>query len=155
VRRGNRRGVYFLSIDLDSAWIQFAGSTFLDLPATGARMSFERQGDVVRFDCERTQAGAPPARLTCSYHVTGAPADLVEGTLPAFLLERFSMFFVRGGKVIRGDIAHEPWKVSPVEVTITANTVATAAGLATPEGAPHLLYSEGSDTVVMPLVEDG
>jgi uncharacterized protein YqjF (DUF2071 family) len=118
-------------------------------------MTFERQGDAVRFDCERTQVGAPPARLTCSYRVTGAPADLVEGTLPAFLLERFSMFFVRGGKVIRGDIAHEPWKVSPVEATFTANTLAAAAGLAMPEGAPHLLHSEGSDTVVMPLVEDG
>lgn len=155
VRRGDRRGVYFLSIDVDSAWIEVAGSTFLDLPASLARMTFARQGDRVSFESERIRPSAPSASLACSYRVTGAPAGLVAGTLEAFLVDRSSMFFARDGRVMRGDIWHEPWKVAPVEAVFTANTVAAAAGLALPDRAPHLLYTAGSDTVVMPLEEEG
>jgi len=155
VRRGGRRGVSFLSIDVDSAWIEVVGSAFLALPTTLARMTFERQGDRVRFESERVQEpGAPGASLACTSRVTGAPAALVPGTLEAFLVERSSMFFARSGRVIRGDIRHEPWEVAPVEAVFTVNTVAAAAGLSLPERAPHLLFAAGSDTVVMPLEED-
>ncbi len=153
VRRGDVHGVYFLSIDVDSAWIDVAASATLDLPATLARMTFEHDGDRVRFESERIQPGAPAAHLACSYRVTGEPRAVAPGTLEAFLLERFSMFFAGKGRVMRGDIQHEPWMVAPVEAELTINTLAGAAGLALPEGAPHLLYSDGSDTVVMPLDE--
>jgi uncharacterized protein YqjF (DUF2071 family) len=152
VRRGDFRGVYFLSIDVDSAWIDVAASATLDLPATLAKMTYAPQGDGFHFESQRIQPGAPSASLACSYRVTGALADIAPGTLPAFLLERFSMFFASNGKVMRGDIQHEPWKVAPVEVVLSVNTVAAAAGIALPDTAPHLLYSPGSDTVVLPLV---
>lgn len=154
VRRGDRRGVYFLSVDLDSAWIALAGSALLDLPTALARMSFDRQGEHMRFKSERIQPGAVSARLVCDYRLTGAPVAVAPGTLHAFLIERSSMFFAQDGRVRRGDIWHEPWLVAPVEATLSVNTLAAAAGLVLPNCAPHLMYAEGSDTVVMPLEDD-
>ena len=154
VRCGDRRGIYLLSLDVDSGWLAAAGSTFLDLPASVARMTLERQGDSLRFESARGAPGAPQASLACSCRIVGEPVDLAPGTLDAFVVDPPSIFFVMDGRVLRGDVSHEPWKVAPALAVLSVNTLAAAAGLALPDRAAHVVYTPGSDTVVLPLEEE-
>jgi uncharacterized protein YqjF (DUF2071 family) len=54
------------------------------------------------------------------------------GELEHFLVERYALFAVRRGHVVRGDVAHEPWPLQPAVAEVETNTMAPLAL----EGAP-------------------
>jgi hypothetical protein len=82
------------------------------------------------------------------------PSDLEPGSLDAFVVDPPSIFFVMGGRLVRSDIACEPWKVAPALAVVSVETVAAAAGLSLPDRAPHVVYSPGADIVMLPLEEE-
>ena len=42
----------------------------------------------------------------------------VVGSLEHFLVERYSLFAVRRGRMLRGDVRHQPWRLARADVSI-------------------------------------
>jgi uncharacterized protein YqjF (DUF2071 family) len=156
VRRGNDRGVYFLSLDCGQAMVDLAAGLLFALPYLPALVELTEDQGWFQCTSERLRpiATRPEARLLCRYCPTGEAAPVQRGSLNEFLVERYSLFTVnaRTRVVHRGDIAHEPWLVAPGTIEIAENTVPTAAGLPIARPPDHFGFSPGVDTRTFPFV---
>lgn len=141
VVRDGKPGVYFFSLDAESALAVWGARTFFHLPYFTAEMACEKEpsGDALRYTSTRTDDRAPPGVFVGRYGPTSdvlAPAQ--PGSLEHFLTERYCLYAVNGAKVHRGEIHHEPWPLQRAFADIDVNTVAPAAlGI---HGAPPLLH---------------
>jgi uncharacterized protein YqjF (DUF2071 family) len=86
------------------------------------------------------------------YRAVGEVSEPAPGSLEHFLTERYALYVVRGGRVLRGDIHHPPWRLRSAEAHIGRNTMATAAGVELPAREPLVHYSHQQDTIFWPLV---
>jgi hypothetical protein len=75
--------------------------------------------------------------------VTAAP-----GSLEWFLVERYCLYALRGGRLQRGEIHHRLWELQRAEVRLEANTMSPVP---LPGVEPHALYAARQDTVVWSL----
>jgi hypothetical protein len=147
VTAGAKPGVWFFSLDAASALAVAVGRT-AGLPYYRARMSVTAEGDGVRYAGRRIQPGTPPAELVAGYGPTGAVASAAPGSLAHFLTERYCFYTVgRDGRLRRGEIHHAPWPLQPAAAAFERNTLAAAAGLRLPEGAPLLHFARRLDAV--------
>ena len=73
-----------------------------------------------------------------------------EPGLEAFLVERYALYTVRGKRLYRGELHHQPWRVRTAELMHVDIGVVKDARL-TPVGAPHVLVGEPVDVTVYPL----
>jgi uncharacterized protein YqjF (DUF2071 family) len=62
-------------------------------------------------------------------------AVAADGSLEQFLVERYSLFAVRRGRLVRGDVAHAPWQLAPAEVDLQVCDMTRLLDLEL-EGAP-------------------
>lgn len=151
VRLNGAPGVFFLSIDSPSRMAELLGRHLFDLPFQTSSISIAPSGDGFRVEMHRTGATLPDAAFVASYKPLGAPSTPAAGTLDDFLTNRLTMFLLRpDGALSRADIWHEPWRVQPCEVTIEANTVATAVGLTLPAQPPHAAFGPKTETIGYP-----
>jgi uncharacterized protein YqjF (DUF2071 family) len=142
VRRGDRAGVLFQSLDAASRLAVRVARGWFRLPYFDARMRCEPDGEAVAYASTRNHSGAPAAELRCRYAPTGPPVPPAPGSLEFFLTERYSLFTTgRGGRLIRGDIWHPPWPLQPAELELERNTMAAAHGIALPDRAPLLHFA--------------
>lgn len=151
VRRGDRPGVWFYSLDAASPIAVAAARTWFCLPYFRARMQLAREGPWIRYSSERTHRGAAPASLAASYRPTAPIAYAERGSLEHWLTERYCLYAQnRAGELKHGEIAHAPWPLQPAEARFETETCTAAAGFRT-SGAPHLLYAGRLDVRVWPL----
>ncbi len=156
VRQGDRRGVWFFSLDACSRIaVRVARQTFA-LPYLDARMSIRRAGGEaaggwVDFHSQRRGAfGAPPAVFKGRYRPCGPPASSEAGSVEHFLTERYSLFARRGfgvprslrGGLVRGDIEHDPWPLQPAEVELEELDMFKVIGLPVPEAPPLVHFAK-------------
>lgn len=155
VRHGDRRGVWFFSLDACSkVAVRVARQTFA-LPYLDARMSIEREPGAaedgwIRYSSQRQGAfGAPRGVFRGRYRPCGPAAPAAEGALEHFLTERYSLFAQRGfgvprslrGGLVRGDIEHDPWPLQPAEVELEELDMFRIIGLPVPEGPPLVHFA--------------
>jgi uncharacterized protein YqjF (DUF2071 family) len=100
-------GVWFFSLDCDRAPAVAIARRFFGLPYEHASMSF---GPGLTQSCRRRGA-AETARYAWSAGETARPA--APGSLEFHLAERYSFFSVRGGRLMRGQVHHAPYELSP------------------------------------------
>jgi len=152
-RLGDSRGVVFISLDCPGLLANLIGKYLFHLPFKEAEMSIAPAGDGFRVQSKRTAKGEPPASFVATYRPVGDAATPAPGTLDDFLTNRLSLFFAEpGGKLHRGDIAHDPWMAQACEASIEVNTVAEAAGIKLPPTPPHAIFARKTDTLVYPTV---
>ena len=72
---------------------------------------------------------------------------MAPGSFEHWLVERYVLFTVARGRVLRGDVHHHAWTVRDAEIEIRENTMALANGIRLPDTSPHVLYSPGVDVV--------
>jgi len=140
VRVGNKPGVFFFSLDAANVPAVLAARAAYHLPYFHSRMKTERDGERVRCRCERLEHPRP-AEFVGGYRPTSPVFKAATGTLEHFLTERYCLYAARDGRIWRGDIHHEPWPLQQAEASIEKNTMAVAAGIELPPGAPHLLFA--------------
>ncbi len=141
VKYGERRGVYFFSLDADHSPSVWGARTFFALPYFRAKMSYQNRSGVISYSSKRLGQG-PPAEFAAEYEAIGEPTVAESGTLQHFLTERYCLLVSKGGVVHRTDIHHAPWRLSPARATITTNTMPAPLGL-TFEAPPYsLLFAE-------------
>lgn len=129
VRRGDRPGVWFFSLDAASRIAVEGARLGFGLPYFRARMTCERVGERVRYRSERRDRRGPPATFAADYglfDVSAQPAR--RGTLEHFLVERYCLYAMHRGRLVCGEIAHEPWRLSPVDVELASNDMTRLLG---------------------------
>jgi uncharacterized protein len=141
-------GVWFFSLDAASRLAVAVARLSFHLPYFRARMTCRNVNRRIQYQSERTHSGAPCAAFQASYRAAGESFEPQRGTLEHFLTERYCLYSAAsGGRVYRGEIHHPPWRLQRAEAQFTRNSMAEAAGLATPGGPPLLHFAERQDMV--------
>jgi uncharacterized protein len=140
-------GVYFFSLDAANARAVWGARTFYHLPYFLSNMSVETREQWVRYLSRRKQSNA---EFHGRYRPIGAVQFRQEGTLEAWLTERYCLYSVARGQVYRAEIHHQPWPLQDAEAEIEINTMAASSGIAL-SGRPTLLhFSRKLEVLVWP-----
>ena len=139
-------GIYFFSLDAESAFAVEAARRLYRLPYFRARMSALFGADI-SYSSERAEGRRATFRGT--YRPTGEPQPASPRSLEHFLTERYCLFTLHEGRTHWAEIHHPPWPLQPAEAEIEENTMP-------PEGIelggePLLHYSRRQDVVIWPL----
>lgn len=143
-------GVFFFSLDADNPITVQAARSWYHLPYYNARFDcdFTPPDGSVRYAMRRADSRARPAAFEATYRPVGPAAPAVPGSLADWLTARYTLYTTdRRGRVMRGDVAHVPWSLAPVEAEIRVNTLAASHGFALPDTPPLLHFSRWLDVL--------
>lgn len=145
VRYGQRKGVYFFSLDAENGFIVNTARRWFGLPYYKAQMSL-RKATYTRYESKRVHPGAPPAEFRALYRPMYEPKPSLPDSLEFFLTERYCLFTADEGKAVKiGEIDHRPWPLRRAEAEIETNTMLQPLGLKVNNGTPLLHYSSSMD----------
>jgi len=139
VTLGGKPGIWFFSLDAGNAAAVAAARATYRLPYFRARMRIARPGEWIEYGSER---GA--ATFAGRYRPVGPAAPPQPGTLDHWLTERYCLYALHDGRVLRAEIHHPPWPLQAAEAEIERNTM-TGLPLT---GEPLLHFAERQDVVV-------
>jgi uncharacterized protein YqjF (DUF2071 family) len=144
---GGKPGVYFFSLDAESALAVAAARSLLHLPYFTAQMQVQCEAGRVDYSSRRVGGGVP-AELVARYQPAGPPFHAEPGTLDHFLTERYCLYNVDARfRAYRLEIHHPPWALQRADATFPVNTMTEAAGVRLPAIAPVLHFSPRQDMV--------
>lgn len=132
-------GIYFFSLDADSAVNILGARAATALPYKIAKMEFRQSGNEFYMKSERTR-GKGDYHFEVSYTREERMQEPMPNTLDYWLLERYCLYSYYGSRILRGDIHHDAWKVSGVSADIHANTMLCFMEDGTPPIEPRLLH---------------
>lgn len=147
-----RPGVFFLSLDANNRIAVRLARRWFSLPYWDARQSSTVEGEHFAYRSERTHRGGGEARFEASWDVGGLRGPAKKDSIEHWLCERYALYVVRRGRVLRGDVHHLPWPLHDLQARVTENTMTGPLGFQTPGPPAHVMYSPGVDTVVWSLV---
>jgi hypothetical protein len=142
VTHGGKPGIWFFTLDAESAFFVEAARRLYRLPYHHARMSWRTSGDRIDYQSERTGA-----RFEGSYRPTGPAAPPERGTREHFLTERYCLYTEHEQQLYRAEIHHPPWPLQPAGAEVRENTMAPVDL----EERPLAHYSVRQDVVIWPL----
>jgi uncharacterized protein len=127
-------GVWFFSLDANSALAVWGARTFFKLPYYNAEISLKTDGRKVTFASARSRENA---ELAVSWTI-GDRLPLAEpDSLDFFLVERYCLYAADGEATYRCRIHHEPWPLYKVDdLSLSRSNVVEADGIPTPIGEP-------------------
>lgn len=141
VKFGDKRGVYFFSLDADHAPSVWGARTLYGLPYFRAKMKYSNKGGAISYSSRRLGSGAP-AEFEAEYEAIEPAQESHLDSLPYFLTERYCLLISQNGVVHRTDIHHAPWQLAPARVNILKNTMCQPLGISL-DGAPDsVLYAD-------------
>ena len=148
VRRGEERGIYFLSEWIPNALAVLVGPRLYGLPYQWAELNYASDGT----GCLTREVACAEGRFSCTATVdTEAPYRPSEpGSEAAFLLERYTAFTFRRGVLRRFRIRHQPWQQQAARVAMGARGLVEAWAGGKPCAA-H--FSQGAEDVAIGWVE--
>lgn len=145
---GDRPGVYFFSLDAESALAVLGARAFYRLPYFEAGM---QRGEDASWTVYSSTRRAGAASLSVRYRPAGDVLYARPGSLEHFLTERYCLYTAsRTGRVARADIHHSPWPLQPAEAEFAHNTMALAAGIELPPVPPLLHFAAEQHVLIWP-----
>lgn len=148
VRVGGKPGIYFFSLDADNPITIEIARRWYALPYFNARFDCKFSERLVDYRVTRTDWRAASGTFAARYRPTAEPHLATPGSLEDWLTARYALYTVtRRGRIMRCDVAHAPWRLSPAEAEITTNTLAQSRGVTLADTAPLLHYSARIDTL--------
>jgi uncharacterized protein YqjF (DUF2071 family) len=147
VTRDGKPGIWFFSLDASSQLAVEAARRLYRLPYFPARITLERRGGRIAFECARDEGRA----FSATYRAAGTVTPAQPGTLAHFLTERYCLYAAGDGDLYRAEIHHRPWPLRPAQASIDLNSMA-------PDGIelggdPRFHFSARQDVVIWPLRE--
>ena len=142
-------GVWFFSLDCNSAAAVLGARTFYHLPYFNAEIELDEDGDRVDYSLTRTEE--PPADFEASWEVGETIPFSHPGSLEFFLTERYCLYSEDDGDLCRARIHHQPWPLQKAELISLESTMIESQGLPTPKGDPLLHYCEELDVEIWSL----
>lgn len=147
----DRPGIYFLSLDADSAPAVFAARRSYRLPYFRSRGSLEGRNGSIHFSSTRISRDGPDAGFVAEYHPTGDRLPVVPESLERWLTERYCLYTLDARQQIqRADIHHPPWPLRRAEAAIHRNTMARPHNIEL-SGDPLLHFSARQDVALWPI----
>jgi uncharacterized protein YqjF (DUF2071 family) len=139
-------GIYFFSLDANSAIAVGGASTLFHLPYYLADIRVEDDRGRVSFRSSRRRGRQ--AEFTACYSPAGALFEAQPGTIEYFLAERYCLYTQdSAANAYRVEVHHGPWQLQSAEAEISVNTMVDAAGLQLPSMAPLLHYARRMDVI--------
>jgi hypothetical protein len=145
VRRDDRPGIWFFSLEASSRLAVEAGRRLYRVPFFHAAISCRRRGAHLVFESARGDGKA----FSAAYEPAGEPTRPEAGSIEHFLTERYCLYAEHGGRLLRGEIHHRPWNLGAAEADIELNGI-SPSGLA-PHGQVLLHFSAREDVLLWPL----
>jgi uncharacterized protein YqjF (DUF2071 family) len=135
VRRGDRPGIWFFSLDASSRVAVETARRIYRLPYRHAHIEAVNN----RFVVNRGDCGGS---FRASYSAVGKAGPAQAGTLEHFLVERYRLYGGEGRSF--ADIHHAPWPLQRAEAVVEQAGIAPVEL----EGEPLFHFSERQDVVV-------
>lgn len=148
VRAGDRRGVWFFSLDIDRLLPAAVARAAYHLPYCSGRAGHLRAGDLVMSRVERRWPSRDD-RVTSEIVVrTGNPLAQ-DDHLARFLTARWGLVSAtRRGRLRYASVDHPAWPLHAGEVVHLEDSLLDAAGLPVPSERAHVMWSPGVDVRV-------
>ncbi|KIG17452.1 hypothetical protein DB30_03153 [Enhygromyxa salina] len=148
VTAGGKPGVWFFSLDAASKVAVAAARAGFHLPYFRARMRCEERDGWIEYRSERRHRGAPAGEFIGRYRGVGERYLSSVGTLEQWLTERYCLYAQdRRGRILRGEIHHEPWPLQRAQAEIERCTVTDGWGIVLPDDEPVLHFVRRIDVV--------
>lgn len=139
-------GVWFFSLEAQSRLAVAGARLRYGLPYHAAEMSRRREDGWVHYRSRRRTRAAPGIEVD---YRTGEPAgQATPGSLEEFLIERYTLFVVKGATARPVRVRHAPYPLRAAEARLGREDLLAAAGIPRPEAAPVVHFSDGVDVEV-------
>ena len=117
-----------------------------------ASMSASPSGEWTEYTCKRKATFNPknavPAEFKGRYRPVSGPRPWQKNTLENFLVERYCLYAIRRGKLVRAHIHHLPWPLQDAEAEIEVNTMMSTAGIELPKSKRLLHFSRFLEVLI-------
>jgi len=128
VRYQDKPGISFLSIHADNRWAICLARRFTPLPYFQARIRYEESAAGLSFEC--CNLAVPNCRLGLEFRPKGAVRPTQDGTVDAWLLERYRLFIAgKCAHLQEAEVAHPRWHYRDAQVAISTNTIGSPFAL--------------------------
>jgi len=134
-------GVWFFSLNTNSAMTVMAARTFYFLPYFNARIDLRQEGDTIHYNLRRPDADRP-AEFNASWKIGRALPESEPGTLEFFLTERYCLYSASGERIYRARIHHAPWPLREATLISHQSDIAESDYLPKLKGKPLVHYAE-------------
>lgn len=142
-------GVWFFSLDCNSAAAVIGARSFYHLPYFDADIDLQPRGDTIDYALTRTDE--PPADFQASWNIGKTVPFSHPDSLEFFLTERYCLYSEDDGDLYRARIFHQPWPLQKATVNSFQSTMIESLGLKTPKGEAVLNYAEEISVDIWPL----
>jgi len=141
-------GVWFYSLDCNQPLAVLIARIFFGLPYRDAKME-AAFGPTIDY---RSRRRGTEANARYVWQPRGPANTAALGSLEFFLLERYHLYSVRGGKILRGTVAHEPYEFREVQLDDFSTVPATQTGFEhLPDPPDHVCHADGVDVRILGL----
>jgi uncharacterized protein YqjF (DUF2071 family) len=138
-------GVWFYSLDCNQPLAVVAARALTGLTYCHATMSATR-AEWIDYSSRRADT---TQTAQYRYRGVGVAREPDPDSLESFLLDRYYLFAMRGGSLVRGQVSHERYRPRGAEVEQFSAVPAHLDGFADLTGAPmHQCYVDGFDVKV-------
>jgi uncharacterized protein YqjF (DUF2071 family) len=152
VQLDGRPGIWFLSVHADNRWAIWLARLLTPLPYRRARISCTRLGPHAHFQIQCP--GSPSRGVSLSFIPGPVCAESVDGTLDAWLLERYRLYLAQGRReqLLQADVVHPRWQTAPlVELSCAGNNLGEAFGLDLSRAPDRAHFSPGVQALFGPF----
>jgi uncharacterized protein YqjF (DUF2071 family) len=147
VRHKGVPGVYFFSLDAASLPAVLGARAIYKLPYFHAAMLVRSSGESFEYTSSRLQMPRP-ANFHARYRPISMPRVREKSSIESFLTERYCLYTVDKGRLLRAYIHHLPWQLQDAEAEFDINTMAQASGIELPDTKPLLHFSRNLEVLV-------
>ena len=147
-------GVWFFSLDANSAVAVAGARALFRLPYFHSRIEMEEQGATTVYRASRDDSAGAAAEFEATWEVKASRPAAEPGTLEFFLVERYCLYTSDGeDKLYRVRINHRPWPLRDARLRSHRSSMIEAAGLSKSGGEPLVHHGGPVDVEVWPLEE--
>ena len=140
VENGKKRGVYFLSIEAGNSLSVFIAKNLSDLPYT--KSDIRRSGSEIHVENTRTNH-----HLDVEFEIGEEWKN--KNDLDRWLTERYCLYLLHEGQILRYDIHHEEWPLKQVVIK-DLKLKYKVGNLGLPQKQDFAHYSEGVKVITWP-----
>lgn len=150
VTRNGVPGVWFFSLDINRMAPTFVARTTYKLPYCFGAVSHLREGEDVYTTVRRRWPRHSTANTPrTSLHVRVGDSIDTPTDFDVFVSARWGLYSHAGRNQLRyAPVEHPPWPLQRASIVSLDDSLITAAGLPTPMGEPHVMFSSGVPVLV-------
>lgn len=136
-------GVWFYSLDVNSALATWAARKVIGLPYFVAELEGEKQESF--FAIKGYRADRPTIRLDFRYAPSSESLlEAVPESLEFFLVERYALFSLKAGRLYQEKVHHAPYRISGAHVETWSPSLLSSSPFILADREPDLVhYSPG------------